>query len=192
MWLIGSAWLFTTPMTDEAHPRSAFGAPPQGGNASGPAKPVPRRSLDRVLHRVSPVLTVLAALMVIWYAAAAWLNAPQVIERVLSDQPGWGLAELLPLTWSMERPVLPAPHQVAADLHSSLLDWPLDSPRNLLYHAAVTAESTLVGFVLGTLLGMVLAAAIVHSRTLDLRDTPEFMALAHEVREGLADGHGGH
>jgi len=38
---------------------------------------------------------------------------------------------------------------------------------------------------------------IIHStlpdaRTLDLRDTPEFMALAHEVREGLADGHGGH
>ena len=29
-------------------------------------------------------------------------------------------------------------------------------------------------------------------RTLDMRDSPEFMALAHEVREGLADGHGGH
>ncbi len=29
-------------------------------------------------------------------------------------------------------------------------------------------------------------------RTLDMRDTPEFMALAHAVREGLADGHGGH
>ena len=27
------------------------------------------------------------------------------------------------------------------------------------------------------------------ARTLDLRDTPEFMALAHEVREGLAHGH---
>ena len=27
-------------------------------------------------------------------------------------------------------------------------------------------------------------------RTLALRDTPEFMALAHEVREGLAEGHG--
>jgi len=27
-------------------------------------------------------------------------------------------------------------------------------------------------------------------RTLDMRDTPEFMALAHEVREGLAEGHG--
>ncbi|OGB02610.1 MAG: sulfonate ABC transporter ATP-binding protein [Burkholderiales bacterium RIFCSPHIGHO2_12_FULL_69_20] len=29
-------------------------------------------------------------------------------------------------------------------------------------------------------------------RHLGLRDTPEFMALAHEVREGLADGHGHH
>jgi Domain of unknown function (DUF4266) len=28
-----------------AHPRSAFGAPPQGGAASGPAKPAPRRPL---------------------------------------------------------------------------------------------------------------------------------------------------
>jgi hypothetical protein len=27
-------------------PRSAFGAPPRGGDASGPAKPVPRRPLD--------------------------------------------------------------------------------------------------------------------------------------------------
>ena len=31
-----------------AHPRSAFGAPPQGGAASGPAKPVPRRLLGAV------------------------------------------------------------------------------------------------------------------------------------------------
>jgi hypothetical protein len=27
-------------------PRSAFGAPPQGGAPSGPAEPVPRRLLD--------------------------------------------------------------------------------------------------------------------------------------------------
>ncbi|WP_082532750.1 hypothetical protein [Pelomonas sp. Root1237] len=30
------------------HPRSAFGAPPQGGAARGPAKPVPRRPLEEV------------------------------------------------------------------------------------------------------------------------------------------------
>jgi hypothetical protein len=31
------------------HPRSAFGAPPQGGAAGGPAKPDPRRLLGLVL-----------------------------------------------------------------------------------------------------------------------------------------------
>ena len=40
-------------------------------------------------------------------------------------------------------PGVPAPHQVAQDFWSSLVDWPLDSPRNLLFHVAVTAESTL-------------------------------------------------
>jgi NitT/TauT family transport system permease protein len=76
----------------------------------------------------------------------------------------------------MQRPVLPSPHQVAADLWASLVDWPLDSPRNLLYHVAVTAQSTLVGFVFGTLLGIVLAAAIVHSRTLDRALLPWIVA----------------
>ena len=42
--------------------------------------------------------------------------------------------------------------------------------------AAVTAQSTLVGFVLGTLLGVVLAAAIVHSRTLDRALLPWIVA----------------
>ena len=34
------------------HPRSGFAAPPQGGDASGPAKPVPRRPLGGMaIHR---------------------------------------------------------------------------------------------------------------------------------------------
>ena len=38
-------------------PRSAFGAPPQGGDASGPAEPVPRRLLER-LRSVAVALAV--------------------------------------------------------------------------------------------------------------------------------------
>ena len=67
----------------------------------------------------------------------------------------------------MDRPVLPAPHQIALDLFDSVFGWPLDSPRNLLYHAAVTSSATLLGFAMGTALGAVLAVAIVHSRTLE-------------------------
>jgi NitT/TauT family transport system ATP-binding protein len=36
----------------------------------------------------------------------------------------------------------------------------------------------------------VIESTLPDERHLALRDTPEFMALAHEVREGLADGHG--
>src|SRR5882762_11964145 len=86
--------------------------------------------------RFGPVATVLAIVLVVWYAAAVGLNAAQVIERTLSSQPGWGALDLIRLTLSMDRPVLPAPHQIALDLVNSIFGWPLDSPRNLLFHAA--------------------------------------------------------
>ncbi|CAN5205991.1 ABC transporter permease [soil metagenome] len=117
--------------------------------------------------RAGPVITVLAVLLIVWYAAAIWLNAPQVIERVLSAQPGWGFADLARLTLAMDRPVLPAPHQIAIDLFDAVFGWPIDSPRSLIYHAAVTSSATLLGFVMGTALGAFLAVAIVHSRTLE-------------------------
>ncbi len=113
------------------------------------------------------MLTVLAVVLLAWYGAAVWLNAAQVIERVLSDRPGWGFTDLAQLTLSMDRPVLPAPHQIARDLLDSVFGWPLDSPRNLLHHAAVTSSAALLGFVMGTVLGAALAVAIVHSRTLE-------------------------
>ena len=122
-----------------------------------------------------PVATMVLLVLLLWYGGAWLLNAPGAIERVLRDQP-WGWQDLFTATMAMERPVLPAPHQVALDFWSSLVDWPLDSPRNLLFHVAVTAESTLWGFVLGSLLGLLLAVCIVHSRTLDRALLPWIVA----------------
>ena len=129
--------------------------------------PTARGYIGTLWWRAAPVLSVLALVLLIWYAAAVALNAAQVIERTLSNQPGWGALDLIRLTLSMDRPVLPAPHQIALDLIDSIFGWPLASPRNLLYHAAVTSSATLLGFVLGTALGALLAVLIVHSRTLD-------------------------
>ncbi|MDD5334780.1 MAG: ABC transporter permease [Rhodoferax sp.] len=123
-----------------------------------------------------PVAILLLALLLAWYGAAWALNAPGAIERVLPQDGAWTWRDLLEATMVMQRPLLPAPHQVALDLWSSLLDWPLDSPRNLLYHVAVTAESTLWGFVMGTLLGLLLSVCIVHSRTLDRALLPWIVA----------------
>jgi NitT/TauT family transport system permease protein len=115
--------------------------------------------------------------LVFWYIGAWWLNAPGAIERVLNptERP-WSWTDLLAATMNMERPVLPAPHQVMQDFFNSLWDWPTDSPRNLLFHVAVTGEATLTGFVMGTVLGVVLAALIVHSRTLDRALLPWIVA----------------
>lgn len=129
-----------------------------------------------LVRRGLPVAVVLAAAVLAWYAGAWALNAPGVIERVLPADGSWSWRELLAATLSMERPVLPAPHQVALEFWSSLVDWPVTSPRNLLFHVAVTAESTLWGFVGGTALGLVLAVAIVHSRTLDRALLPWIVA----------------
>ncbi len=124
-----------------------------------------------------PVAVLLLAFLVIWYGAAWGMNSAAAVERVLepAGHP-WTWQDLLATTWNMERPVLPAPHQIAVDFWSGLVDWPLDSPRNLLFHVAVTGETTLVGFVLGTLLGLVLAVLIVHSRTLDRALLPWIVA----------------
>ncbi|MDQ2928206.1 MAG: ABC transporter permease [Pseudomonadota bacterium] len=128
---------------------------------------MPRGHLREAWFRAGPILVVLSAFLVVWYLAAIGLNASQVIERQLADQPGWTAMDLVRLTLSMDRPVLPAPHQIALDLFDSIFGWPVDSPRNLLYHTAVTSSATLLGFVMGTALGAVIAVLIVHSRTLE-------------------------
>ena len=135
-----------------------------------------RGSVARFQQQGLPVALMLLALFVVWYLAAWALNAPGAIERVMPQDAPWTWQDLLAATMEMQRPLMPAPHQVALDLRSSLLDWPLDSPRNLLYHVAVTAESTLWGFVMGTLLGLLLSVAIVHSRTLDRALLPWIVA----------------
>ncbi|WP_180126384.1 ABC transporter permease [Rhodoferax sp. BLA1] len=127
-------------------------------------------------HKAFPVLVILLFILVVWYVAAVAMNAPGAIERVLPTDTPWSWQQLVGATMDMQRPVLPTPHQVARDFWSSLVDWPINSPRNLLFHVAVTAESTLWGFVLGTLLGLVLAVLIVHSRTLDRALLPWIVA----------------
>ncbi|MBV8617654.1 MAG: ABC transporter permease [Curvibacter sp.] len=117
--------------------------------------------------RLLPLTATVLVIVLLWYALTVWLNGPGAIERVLAPKGPWSWQDLVLSSWTLQRPVLPAPHQIAADFWSSLVDWPIDSPRNLLFHVAVTGQSTLLGFAMGTALGAVLAVLIVHSRTLD-------------------------
>ena len=133
-------------------------------------------SIEKLRLHAVPVATLLVALLIVWYAAAIGMNSAGAIERVLAPKGEWGAVDLIDSTWNMQRPILPAPHQIATDLWSSLVDWPIDSPRNLLYHAGVTAGAALTGFTMGVLLGLLLAVCIVHSRTLDKALLPWIVA----------------
>ena len=123
-----------------------------------------------------PVLTVVASLIVIWYAGAVYLNSMQLIDRYQKQDINWNLGRLAADAWRMERPVLPSPHQVAIELKKTVLDKRVTSKRSLLYHAGITLSSSLLGFVLGTLLGVALAIGIVYVTTLDRSLMPWIIA----------------
>jgi NitT/TauT family transport system permease protein len=75
-----------------------------------------------------------------------------------------------------ERPLLPAPHQIVAELDRTVLEVAPSSPRSLVYHGWVTLSAALLGFGFGTLLGIVLAVGIVHLRTLERSLLPWIIA----------------
>ena len=117
--------------------------------------------------KTGPVLVVVLAIIAIWYAAAIFMNAPwqrDVFARAGTD---YSTITLIAATWAQERPVLPAPHQVAVEIWKTTVQQNITSKRSLVFHSWVTLSSTLAGFIIGTALGIALAVAIVHSRTLD-------------------------
>jgi NitT/TauT family transport system permease protein len=117
--------------------------------------------------RLLPIGTVVLSLIVLWYVFVVVLNAP--FERDTAARAGTTISfsDLLPRTMAQERPVLPAPHQVLAELWDTTVNKAITSKRSLVYHAWVTLSATLMGFGMGAVLGILLAIAIVHNRAMD-------------------------
>ncbi|MHA6266610.1 ABC transporter permease subunit [uncultured Aliiroseovarius sp.] len=140
------------------------------------------------------VLTVLAAIVVIWYLAVAPMNI-----RVALDQAARAGAEIEPpsaverrnvpiLTlmsnnrdhiaagYDLDRPRLPTPMQVGEELWKTtgamVLKGRTWSKRSLIYHGWITLQSTFWGFLLGTTIGIVGAIAIVQSRVIEMSVMP--------------------
>ncbi|MBX2879350.1 MAG: ABC transporter permease [Granulosicoccus sp.] len=132
---------------------------------------------DGPLASAGPVLVVVLAIVALWYVAAVALNTAwqkDVFKR--GNKADWTIPELVAGTMSQERPVLPAPHQVAQEVWKTTVQKKITSKRSLIYHAGITLSSALLGFVLGTLLGILLAVAIIHNRALDRSLMPWIIA----------------
>ncbi|MBY6002935.1 ABC transporter permease [Salipiger bermudensis] len=128
------------------------------------------------MRNLIPVLTVVAVIVAIWYAAAVWLNAQWVLDTAARQDREIGSAELVLETWSQDKPRLPAPHQVVTELWETTVQKNITSKRSLVYHAWVTLSATLAGFAMGTALGVALAVGIVYVRVMDMSVMPWVIA----------------
>jgi len=117
--------------------------------------------------RFVAVIAVSIAIVALWYVAAFLMNAPSQRQIDENVQAHTGFIQFVDRTWNQKRPLLPSPHQIGIALYKSTLTLPPTSKRSLVYHAWVTLSSTLLGFVFGTLLGILLAVGIVHVKSLD-------------------------
>lgn len=124
-------------------------------------------ALSRGLRRVLPVLSVLLAIILIWYVAAVAMNARWERDQAARAGVEIVLPDLIGKTLTQDRPVLPAPHQVAAGLWDGLAGQKVTSRRSLVWHGWVTLSATLAGFGIGTAAGILLAVGIVHNRAMD-------------------------
>src|SRR6201987_731399 len=131
--------------------------------------PSSARTLTRhpLVERYAPILTTVLALVAIWYVAAVAMNWTLVKDGFEREETPYTVSDIIAGPMDAERPLLPAPHQIALNFFDSVFGYPPLAPRSLVYHSLVTLSATLLGFGLGALCGIVLALLIVHSRVLE-------------------------
>lgn len=123
-------------------------------------------------ERALPVLAVLGIIVVIWYAGAVWLNSTWVYDQAERDGVTVGFSEMVSKTMAQERPLLPPPHQVVAELWQGVTGQAVTSKRSLVYHGFVTFRGTMMGFLLGIVMGVALAVSIVRFRVMEMSLMP--------------------
>ena len=142
------------------------------------------------MKSILPILSVVAVILLVWIAAVVPMNMHLTADQaardglaVSPDEPaarqavsGLSLSlknpTLIPLAYQLERPRLPSPHQVGAELWDSVFGKKITSKRSLVYHGWVTLSATLLGFAIGTALGIMLAIGIVYNKAMDMSVMP--------------------
>lgn len=146
------------------------------------------------MRNLLPILTVLGVLLAVWYLAVAPMNVRGALDQAeragASVVPETSVARRDVNVWSLmlnnsahvaagydlKRPRLPTPAQVWGELWKTTGEMAMKgrawSKRSLIYHGWVTLQSTLLGFLLGTTIGILGAVAITYSRVADMSLMP--------------------
>ena len=78
--------------------------------------------MKQFLFNAFPVAVVSAAILVIWYLGAIWLNADWTLDRAEKAGKTLTTIELVDATWSQKKPKLPAPHQIVEEIWKTTVE----------------------------------------------------------------------
>lgn len=150
-------------------------AAPAVARAGGPAPAFLKAVWRGFVRSAVPVLVVVGVIVGVWYAAAVELNTADQIafqERIFGEVGAEQAAEIRANALDLDKPFLPAPHQIFGRIWSETAETAVTSRTSLLRHAGYTLTATLLGFAAGTLIGVALSVLIVHNRAADLSLMP--------------------
>jgi NitT/TauT family transport system permease protein len=121
---------------------------------------------------IFPIAIISVCILIIWYGFSIILNSSWAFDKAERNEVQLTFIELVDDTWSQKKPKLPAPHQVGQEMWKTIFYKKVTSKRSLVYHGWITLSATLSGFLLGTILGICLALAIVHDKETELSVMP--------------------
>jgi len=121
---------------------------------------------------IFPIAVISVCILIVWYVFSIILNSSWAFDKAERNKVQLTFIELVDDTWSQKKPKLPAPHQVGQEMWKTIFYKKVTSKRSLVYHGWITLSATLSGFLLGTILGICLALAIVHDKATDLSVMP--------------------
>ena len=122
---------------------------------------------NTIQKKARSLISLTLIVIAVWYLAALIMNGNQLIHNLERKNQDWTYSQIISQAYEIKRPMLPTPDQVAMELKKSIIDKSVTSKRSLIYHAQITLNSTLLGFVFGALLGILIAVGIVNNKTLE-------------------------
>ena len=107
-------------------------------NAYAPGFAKGRSAMNAAVARVFPIAPVVAAIMIVWYGFTVYLNARWQMAKYEKAGIEWQMKDLVRDTMALDRPILPAPHQIAIEIWQTTVEKKITSKRSLIYHGGIT------------------------------------------------------
>ncbi|GGL86767.1 ABC transporter permease [Deinococcus aerolatus] len=132
-----------------------------------------RRRPSPLAGSLGPMLIVAALTLALYWPLMLWVNAGAA-QRSLDSGAELGCATAIACATQLRNPVLPAPAQLVRSLRT--MSVPPLAVTSVPYNTLVTAGETLVGLLIATVLGILLAVALVTSRAFERVTLPWLIA----------------